>query len=127
MLWNALSRFRPRFTTQLRIDPYVVDFACRSARLVVEMDGGQHAENRNDLRRTAALERGGWRVLRFWNFDIRDNLAGVAEAIAAAISERTPPGVSPHFIASRADRDRKPRSRKEEPPPAPPRNRGGES
>ena len=125
VLWNALSRFRPRFTTQLRIDPYVADFACRRARVVVEVDGGQHVDNRNDRRRTEALSALGWRTIRFWNSDVRGNIDGVIEAISALVSGRTQLETAPHFIPFRSDRERRPRTRKKEPPP--PANAEGES
>src|SRR5690348_9229604 len=48
-MWELLSRHRPKFTRQLPIGPYVVDFACRQAKLVVEIDGGQHAESERDI------------------------------------------------------------------------------
>src|SRR6476469_8310757 len=48
-MWSLLSRFRPKFTRQLPIGPYIVDFACRQAKLVVEVDGGQHAESERDV------------------------------------------------------------------------------
>ena len=56
-LWRALSRVRPRFTRQLRLGPFVADFACRRARLIVEVDGSPHAESSTDAVRSAALER----------------------------------------------------------------------
>ena len=125
-LWRALSRMRPRFTRQLRLGPYVADFACRRARLIVEADGSQHAESPTDEGRSAALEADGWRVIRFWNSDIADNLDGVIEAIVAAVATRIPSGEEVRFIASRAGRERRPRTRKQGPPPAPPARAGGE-
>lgn len=128
-LWHVLSTLRPRFTRQLRIGPYVADFACRRARLIIEVDGGQHAENRRDSARTAELEADGWRVLRFWNNDVLCNTDGVAEAIMDAGNVRLPAGESFAAINSRGGRPRKPRTRlprEKGPPPAPPRNRGGE-
>ena len=56
-----------------------MDFACTKHRLVVEADGGQHAENPNDVRRTAIIEAQGWRVVRFWNNEILGNTEGVIE------------------------------------------------
>jgi very-short-patch-repair endonuclease len=127
MLWNALSRFRPRFTRQLRLGPYTADLACRRARIVIEVDGSQHAESQTDAQRTAALASDGWRVLRFWNSEVRANIDGVVQAVAAAIDERLPPGEATGFIGSRAGRQRRPRTRKKGPPPAPPASAGGES
>lgn len=125
-LWRALSRVRPRFTRQLRLGPFVADFACRRARLIVEADGSQHAESPTDEARSAALEADGWRVIRFWNSDIIDNLDGVVEAIVAAVRVRIPPGEEAGFIASRAGRERRSRGRRKQgPPPAPPASAGG--
>ena len=91
-LWQALSRYRPRFTRQLPIGPYVADFACRRARLIVEVDGGQHVESAHDARRTAALAADGWQVLRFWNNDVLGNLEGVVAVIVAGVEARLPDG-----------------------------------
>ena len=70
----------------------VVDFACRRRRLVVEVDGGQHAERRKaDAARTARLERRGYRVVRFWNHEVLENVEGVVETILAELRARDPP------------------------------------
>ena len=76
-----------QFRRQLPLGRYIVDFACPAARLIVEVDGGQHAEAR-DAGRTAWLEGQGFRVLRFWNNEVLGNLDGVLTAIAKAV---TPP------------------------------------
>ena len=78
-LWRELrrNRFGWRFRRQFPIPPYIVDFACLEARLIVEADGGQHAQPSDHDRRDAALRAEGWRVLRFWNNDILENRAGV--------------------------------------------------
>ena len=87
MLWAALREYRPRFTRQLVVDRYIVDLACRSAHVAVELDGGHHArQDVEDALRTTHLERHGWTVLRYWNSDVRDNLAGVVESILAAVA-----------------------------------------
>jgi len=70
-----------RFRRQFVIAPYIVDFACPEARLVIEADGGQHAEPGDHHRRDAFLEEKGWRILRFWNNDIVENRDGVARRI----------------------------------------------
>lgn len=124
-LWRALSRVRPRFTRQLRLGSFVADFACRRARVIIEVDGSQHAESESDVYRTAALEADGWCVIRFWNSEVADNLDGVTEAIMEAIAARLPAREGVEFIASRAGRERKPTGRKA-PPPAPPARAGGE-
>ncbi|MFI4988453.1 MAG: endonuclease domain-containing protein [Alphaproteobacteria bacterium] len=64
----------------------IVGFACPTARLVIELDGGQHADQQaHDEARTRQLATQGYRVLRFWNNEVTDNLEGVAEAIRAAL------------------------------------------
>ncbi len=92
-LWNQL-RSRAvngcKFVRQEPIGPYTVDFVCRERRLVVEVDGGQHAENARDVVRDAWFMARGYRVLRFWNNDVLGNMVGVLETIAAALEE-TPP------------------------------------
>ena len=84
------------FRRQVPIGPYVADFACMAARLVIELDGSQHGEDRHkahDGVRTEWLEKQGYRVLRFWNNDIAKNMDGVMETIYAAIygSTSVPP------------------------------------
>jgi len=66
--------------------PYVVDFLCEEARLIVELDGGQHAERvRADEARSEWLAAQGYRVLRFWNNDVMENIEGVLHALSAAL------------------------------------------
>jgi len=76
-----------KFVRQDPIGLYVVDFVCREQRLVVEVDGGQHATDLRDAVRDQWLKDRGYRVLRFWNNDVLANTEGVLEAIAAALSE----------------------------------------
>jgi primosomal protein N' (replication factor Y) len=77
-----------KFRRQHPIGPFVADFACVAQRLIVELDGGQHAETRavQDARRTAWLEAQGWRVLRFWNDQVHSTPDEVTEAIRTALS-----------------------------------------
>lgn len=98
MLW-----FRPRdrrlaglkFRRQMPIDRFVVDFCCETARLIIEIDGGQHAENvARDQERTRVLEAMGYLVLRFWNNDVLQNTDGVAESILDTLNKLPP--VPPH-------------------------------
>ncbi len=70
-----------KFVRQHPIDRFVVDFCCRSAWLVVEVDGGQHADDPRDAARTAVIEAAGYIVLRFWNNDVLANTEGVLEKI----------------------------------------------
>jgi len=62
---------------------YIVDFLCVGAKLIVESDGAQHAENRRDETRDAYLARQGWTVLRFWNHEVMQNREGVPATILA--------------------------------------------
>jgi very-short-patch-repair endonuclease len=79
-----LSMPGSHFRRQVRIGPYIADFASHRARLVIEVDGGQHAENAADEERTKFIEGQGYRVLRFWNNDVLGNVEGVLEVIQAA-------------------------------------------
>ena len=73
-----------KFVKQFAIGPYVADFAARSLRLVIELDGGQHSEAK-DAARTKLIEEHGYRILRFWNNDVMDNTDGVLETITNEI------------------------------------------
>jgi adenine-specific DNA-methyltransferase len=87
ILWFMLRGKRlaaPRFRRQQAIGPYIVDFFCPSAKLVVELDGGQHGTDQNiayDENRTRFLEAKGYRVFRFWNAEVMKHRDVVAEAI----------------------------------------------
>ncbi len=72
------------------IGPFICDFLCRDQMLVVELDGGQHCENARDVERTAFLESQGYRVIRFWNNDVFENLEGVLLTIANALAVGPP-------------------------------------
>ena len=108
MIWRLLSRYRPRFTRQLPIGPFIADLACRQAKLVIEIDGGQHVDSGRDLRRTRFLEAEGWTVIRFWNTEISENPDGVAEAILLKAAECLG-GTHPQPLPSREGRIRRPR------------------
>jgi very-short-patch-repair endonuclease len=75
-----------RFRRQYPVGPFVADFACTRHRLIVEADGSQHLDSEADARRTAFLERAGWRVLRFWNNDIANNTDAVLSVILDALT-----------------------------------------
>jgi very-short-patch-repair endonuclease len=80
-----------KFVRQEPIGPYFADFVCRESKLVVELDGSQHAESQHDQVRDAHLRSLGYRVLRFWNGEIATNLDGVLMTIFAALGgERAP-------------------------------------
>jgi very-short-patch-repair endonuclease len=74
------------------IGPFIVDFASRKAKLVIELDGGQHDTQRaaDDLR-TRQIEARGYRVLRFWNHDVLGNLDGVLNEIQSALTPTPDP------------------------------------
>ena len=75
-----------RFRRQQPVGPYVVDFFCPSAKLVIEVDGGQHGERaRQDAARSRWIEGRGYRVLRFWNNEVLANTEGVVAAILEAL------------------------------------------
>ena len=82
-----------KFNRQVPSGPYVLDFFCFEASLVIEVDGGQHAEERaeHDRIRTEYLEHQGHAVLRFWNGDVLNNIDGVLERIYEALGARQAP------------------------------------
>jgi very-short-patch-repair endonuclease len=84
-LWNALRNRQvdgAKFRRQVPIGRYFADFCCHHAKLIVEVDGSQHAEQvRYDAARTADLEGRGFRVLRFWNADVLKALPAVTDII----------------------------------------------
>ncbi|SRR6266481_3881829 len=87
-MWSALRDrrlIRYKFRRQHPIGPHIVDFACTEHRVVIELDGGQHADNTADARRTAWLASQGWTVIRFWNNDVLSNTNGVVETILRAL------------------------------------------
>lgn len=91
-LWYALRdrRFAGwKFRRQVSIGPFVADFLCHAAALVIEVDGGQHSAE-TDARRTAFLEGQGYRVLRFWNNEVLENTEGVLRALDLALHHRHP-------------------------------------
>jgi very-short-patch-repair endonuclease len=91
LLWLELKAKRlggHHFSRQLPIGPYFADFACRSKKLVVEIDGSQHAENAYDRRRDEFMRLQGYSVLRFWNTDILKHRTSVCETILAALDGR---------------------------------------
>ena len=96
ILWSELRDNRLNgsgFRRQVPIKNYIADFVCHAAKLVVELDGGQHFSEQGettDAARTAVIEARGFKVLRFSNLDVMTNRAGVLETIAAAVAERAP-------------------------------------
>ncbi|MCK9516521.1 MAG: endonuclease domain-containing protein [Ottowia sp.] len=87
VLWRHLRARRlagGKFRRQHPLGPYVVDFVNLAARLVIEVDGGQHSGSAHDRARDRWLQRQGFRVLRFWNNDVLQHTEGVLQAIYQA-------------------------------------------
>jgi very-short-patch-repair endonuclease len=95
-LWWFLrmKQYKYKFRRQHPIGPYIVDFVCIDKKLIVELDGSQHAEQQTyDQHRDAFLQSNGYRVLRFWNNAVTENIEGVIEEILKALQD-------PHRLAS---------------------------
>jgi len=100
-LWLRLRRLPvggSHFRRQATIGPYFADFACHARRLAIELDGGQHGEELHvvrDARRDAYMQSHGYRILRFWNNDVMQNIDGVLHVIAEAAPAPLPPTPDP--------------------------------
>jgi len=93
-LWHRLRDRRlggHKLVRQMPVGPFFADFASRDARLIVELDGSQHADSSSDERRDRFLLEQGFRVLRFWNQEVSGNLDGVCETMLAAVEGRLEP------------------------------------
>jgi very-short-patch-repair endonuclease len=96
ILWSELRGRRlngASFRRQVPVANYIADFVCHAAKLVIELDGGQHFSDGHeaaDAARSAVIEAKGLRILRFSNHDVMTNRAGVLEVIATALAERVP-------------------------------------
>jgi very-short-patch-repair endonuclease len=101
ILWFRLRDRRLggwKFRRQMSLNGFVVDFCCPDAKLIIELDGGQHVNHKaEDSRRSEDLETSGYLVLRFWNNDVFQNLDGVLEEILKTISQQMiePPHPAP--------------------------------
>jgi very-short-patch-repair endonuclease len=113
VLWQRLRHdialTGSQFRRQAVVGPFIVDFASRKAKLVIELDGGQHDwQQASDAMRTRRIEAAGYRVLRFWNHDVLGNLEGVLSEIQCALPptpDPSPPGGGePRERAKRAPR-----------------------
>jgi very-short-patch-repair endonuclease len=99
IIWYGLRAHRlegASFRRQAPIGPYIVDFVSHAAKLIIEIDGGQHfdeATEARDKRRDAFLAAKGFRVIRFSNLDVTKNRAGVLETIATAVREARAPSL----------------------------------
>ena len=92
-LWHRLRSRRLngyKFVRQESIGPYIVDLICRDCRLIIEVDGGQHADNPRDAVCDRWLADHNYRILRFWNNEVLGNMSGVLEKIATALAEAPP-------------------------------------
>jgi very-short-patch-repair endonuclease len=115
VLWQRLRHdvtlIGSHFRRQAAIGPFIVDFASRKAKLVIELDGGQHDwQQASDARRTRHIEAAGYRVLRFWNNDVLGNLEGVLNEIQRAL----PPTPDPSPQGGGERRQRAPRRPRKE-------------
>ncbi|WP_018013006.1 endonuclease domain-containing protein [Sinorhizobium medicae] len=91
LLWSELRGRRLngfKFVRQLPLGPYFADFGCRDERLVVEVDGSQHANRSGDIRRDEYMVATGWSVVRFWNMQIFNDRPSVLETIVAFLEKR---------------------------------------
>ena len=85
--WNIIRNkqfYGYRFLRQYTIDNYIVDFICCEKSIVVEIDGGQHNESQNityDNQRTNYIKNKGYKIIRFWNSDIDNNIEGVYQKL----------------------------------------------
>jgi very-short-patch-repair endonuclease len=115
VLWQRLRHditlTGSHFRRQVLIGPFIVDFASRKAKLVIELDGGQHDwQQASDARRTRYIETAGYRVLRFWNNDVLGNLEGVLSEIQSVL----PPTPDPSPQGGGEPRQRAPRRPRKE-------------
>ena len=94
-----------RFRRQVPIGRYIADFVCHEARLIVEIDGGQHDPAApQEIERSRFLEGEGYRLLRFWNNEVLQNPEGVWLTIAAALATLPPPPPPSPIQGEGADR-----------------------
>jgi very-short-patch-repair endonuclease len=107
---RSLAGFK--FARQEPIGPYVADFVCREQRLVIKVDGGQHADNRRDAVGDHWLVEHRYRVLRFWNIEVLGNIEGVWDTIFAAAFAAAPPHPAPLPRAGRGSRQATPPNEK---------------
>jgi very-short-patch-repair endonuclease len=88
-LWHLLRSRRLehlKFRRQAPIGRFIVDFVCHSHKIIIELDGGQHAEKAADMERDAWLNRIGYRVVRIWNNEMFENPNGVLEHIVSVVA-----------------------------------------
>ncbi len=104
LLWHYLRDKQlagHKFRRQQPIGPYIVDFACMPKKLLIELDGGQHAEQHTyDKKRDEFLRGKGYKILRFWNNDVFENCFGVLESIRAAVQDPPPQQSAPNGLTT---------------------------
>jgi very-short-patch-repair endonuclease len=91
LLWLELKRNKlggHKFTRQFPIGPYLADFCCRKQKLVIEIDGSQHADSTYDRKRDEFMRRQGYSILRFWSHDVLKYRSSVCETILASLDGR---------------------------------------
>jgi very-short-patch-repair endonuclease len=96
-IWYRLRVHRlngASFRRQYPIGGYIVDFVCLEARLIIEIDGGQHTASQHDEMRDAWLRSQNFAVLRFWNNEVLANIDGVVEKISEALTASLPPSLT---------------------------------
>ncbi|WP_137752405.1 endonuclease domain-containing protein [Sphingopyxis sp. L1A2A] len=105
-LWQVL-RARQflglKFRRQSPVAGFIADFLCEELRIIVEADGGQHADSAADASRTASLQAAGYHVIRYWNNDIMGNLEGVLEDLRGHLATIADGG-TPHPTLSQGER-----------------------
>lgn len=127
VLWQRLRHdiklTGSHFRRQAQIGPFIVDFASRKERLVIELDGGQHEwQKEEDLSRARQIEAAGYRILRFWNNDVLENIEGVLYEIQRALPLTPDPSPRPATAArlqaggGEMKRPRRPRRTRRPPP-----------
>lgn len=93
IIWNHLRNRQIqgcKFRRQQVIGPYIADFLCMEPKLIIEIDGGQHLNNPNDVVRSQYLNQLGYNVLRFWNHEVLQETPAVVEKIRISINELIP-------------------------------------
>jgi len=112
LLWSQLRYWQiegAKFRRQQPIGRYIVDFVCFDRKIIIELDGGQHAEQTNyDSERDSWLRLQGFSVLRFWNNEVLLNLSGVKEAIQNKLKSTPFLNPSPQGGRSRSKKQRQP-------------------
>jgi very-short-patch-repair endonuclease len=99
VLWFNLRSRRLggyKFRRQYKVGPFIVDFVCLEKKLIIEVDGGQHAEMIiEDVKRTEFLHRHGYTILRFWNNEVFKETESVLQMILSQLTEAEPPHPNP--------------------------------